>query len=165
MVELILPRRWHAGQKYVPGHGALREPSDGHVSRCFLAANDSTWANFLWSGWSWFKYRYEALIYASLWLRTPPFPHPCSLASSYRYLISCVDFCLAFLSAQCSSHTAPAAAGWNSTGRGEEAGACWNLHTILLPGRQEFTGGRPKHCLTVRVKMPFSGVAGCVDKP
>lgn len=33
-------------------------------------------------------------MYASLWLGTSPFPHPSSLASSYRYLISCVGFCL-----------------------------------------------------------------------
>lgn len=62
-----------------------------------------------------------------------PFPHPSGLASSYTYLTSFVDSCLAFLSAQCSSHTCPAAAGWNSAGRGEEAGACWNLQAILLP--------------------------------
>lgn len=32
-------------------------------------------------------------------------------------------------------------------------------------GRQGFTGGRSKRCFSVRVKIPFSGVAGCVDKP
>lgn len=66
--------------------------------RYFLAGSDSTQANFLYSGWPCSDTNTDANKCPDVCFPVAediPFPHPSSSASSYRYLISCDDFCLA----------------------------------------------------------------------
>lgn len=108
----------------------LQSSPDGQASRCFLQSVTQRSLNFYsLDGLGSNTCTNKSPDVCSLWLRTSLFPHPSSLASSYRYLISCVDCAL-----PSSLLTHVSCCCWVEQHRQRGGGwSLWSSQTTLLP--------------------------------